>query len=76
MNDWLKLALSPMVRNRAFKVALVVGCIIGLINYGDRMIMGTISAIDIVKILLTFLVPYSVSTYSAVGALQEAARKQ
>lgn len=75
MNDWLGLAFSPPVRKRALKVALLVGCILAVINYGDRLISGTFEFRDLIKIAMTFLVPYCVSTYSAVSAMQEAARK-
>ena len=74
MNDSLKLALSRPVRMRALKVALLVGVILAFINYSDRALAGTFEARDLVKILMTFLVPYCVSTYSAVSAMQEAAR--
>ena len=76
MNEWLKLALSPPVRSRAGKVALLVGCILAAINYSDRVMVGTLEARDLLKIAMTFLVPYCVSTYSAVSAMQEAVRKQ
>ncbi len=75
MNDWLKLAWQPIVRARAIKVALLVGCILAAINYSDKVLAGTFEARDLIKIAMTFLVPYCVSTYSAVSAIQEAARK-
>ena len=75
MKDWLNLALSPPVRARAIKVALLVGCLLALINYSDKVIAGTFEMRDFVKIIMTFLVPYCVSTYSAVSVMQDAARK-
>ena len=72
MSDWLKLAFSPPVRKRAFKVALLVGVILATINYSDRVIAGTFESRDLIKIVMTFFVPYCVSTYSAVSAMQEA----
>lgn len=74
MRDWLKLAVSPPVRKRAFKVALLVGVILATINYSDRVIAGTFEARDLIKILMTFFVPYCVSTYSAVSAMHEAGK--
>ncbi|MGE3642926.1 MAG: nitrate/nitrite transporter NrtS [Beijerinckiaceae bacterium] len=74
MSEWLKLALSPNVRMRATKVALLVGVILAAINYGDRLFEGSLQPRDVVKLLMTFVVPYCVSTYSAVSAMQEAAR--
>ena len=72
MSEWFKLALSPAVKMRATKVALLVGFILAGINYGDRVWSGTFEARDLVKIAMTFLVPYCVSTYSAVSAMREA----
>jgi short subunit fatty acids transporter len=76
VNEWLAIALTPAVRNRAVKVALLVGSIIAIINYGDKVFSGALMLRDVAKILMTFLVPYCVSTYSAVSAIQEAARNR
>lgn len=75
MKDWLELALSAPVRKRAIRVALLVGLILVAINYADKAVAGTLEARDMFKIIMTFFVPYCVSTYSAVSALQEASRK-
>ena len=71
----LEIATSGPVFRRAVKNGLVVGCIIGAINYGDKIIAGTLEPRDILKIALTFLVPYSVSTYSAIMAVRDRARE-
>ncbi len=76
MNEWLAIALMPAVRNRAVKVALLVGSIIASFNYGDKVVSGALMLRDLAKILMTFLVPYCVSTYSAVSVIQEAARNR
>ncbi|MGA2108530.1 MAG: nitrate/nitrite transporter NrtS [Syntrophorhabdales bacterium] len=48
------------------KVALFVGSILGLINYGDRIFVnGNMGAFDWVKLAVTYLVPYCVATYGA-----------
>jgi hypothetical protein len=47
-------------------VAGVVGTILFLINQLDVVIAGHITALVVAKILLTYLVPFSVSTYSAL----------
>ncbi len=64
------LAFSPMVRGRAMRVALVVGLLLALINYGDKLIDMSLTSRDLLKLLLTFLVPYGVSTWSAVQAIR------
>jgi hypothetical protein len=64
------LARRPDVVVRASKVALFVGLILIAINHGDALLAGQWSAGQALKMLLTFAVPYCVSTYSSVGALQ------
>jgi hypothetical protein len=53
------------VPRRSFIVALIVGTILNLINQGDALAAGT--SPDWIKLLLTYLVPYCVSTYGAVS---------
>jgi len=52
------------------RVALVVGLLLALINYGDKLIDMSLTSRDLLKLLLTFLVPYGVSTWSAVQAIR------
>ena len=49
---------------------MVVGGILILINHGDRLVAGEVDARRVLKMLLTPLVPYGVSTLSSVGALR------
>ena len=55
---------------RAFKVALVVGTILVLINHLDAFIAGEVGTGRVLQMFLTYFVPYGVSTYSSVRALQ------
>ena len=57
--------LSDRIPLRSFYVALAVGTILNLINQGDTLFGAT--PINWVKIVLTYLVPYAVSTYGAVS---------
>lgn len=54
---------------RAIRVSLVVGPILGFINHFDILLGGDVTPVRLVKISLTFLVPFSVSAYSTVSAL-------
>lgn len=54
------------MRDRAIRVALVVGIALFLINQLDVVLSGGLTAVVAAKIALTFAVPYSVSTYSAL----------
>jgi hypothetical protein len=58
-------ALSEGVPQRSLWVALIVGTILNLINQGDALVAGR--HLDIAKLVLTFIVPYFVSTYGAVS---------
>jgi hypothetical protein len=62
----LRLALSDGTFTDALAIAAVVGSILTIINQGDAILHGNYP--PLYKVLLTYLVPYSVSTYSAVRA--------
>ena len=65
-------AASDGVPRRSCIVALIVGTILNLINQGDALIAG--AAIDWIKVLMTYAVPYLVSTYGAVSYRLHVAR--
>lgn len=67
---FFKLAFSRAVVINAIKVSLVVGSILAAINHGATIINLDLSFQTSIKILLSYLVPYCVSTYSAVRAIQ------
>ena len=73
LREVLRLALEGGVPRRSFRVALVVGTVLNLINQGDAILgQGTVVWS---KLLLTYLVPYCVATYGAVTAKQQMARQ-
>ncbi|MGI9482882.1 MAG: nitrate/nitrite transporter NrtS [Hyphomicrobiales bacterium] len=49
---------------KAFFTALVVGTILTLINHGDVLLAGEVP--PALKVILTFCVPYCVTTWGAV----------
>jgi hypothetical protein len=61
----LSYAVAGGIPKRSLMVAVVVGTVLNLINQGDAM-FGTAS-INWLKALLTYIVPYCVSTYGAVS---------
>jgi len=65
-------AVSVGVPQRSFWVALVVGTILNLINQGDTLVSGR--PLDVVKLVLTYIVPYFVATYGAVSFRLQAAQ--
>jgi len=66
--SWWSLAMHRSVVCRAVKVCGVVGTLLIVINQGDGILAG--QSVDWAKLLLTYLVPYGVSTFSAVSALR------
>lgn len=69
--SFLTLATERKVVLRAAKVAAVVGTILALINHADHLFNFDMDAATWLKVAMTYAVPYSVSTYSAVGAIRE-----
>ena len=59
---------------RALGFAIVVGSVLIAINHGDALLSGEIGARRLVKMGLTVLVPYCVSTLSSVAAMLESER--
>ncbi len=73
MREWVELATSRPVVRRALAYAVIVGAVLIAINHGDAILRGEISQARVLKMALTILVPYTVSTLSSVQALRGAA---
>lgn len=71
-SSWLEIARRSEIVRRSLRIAAVVGTVLVAINYTDRLLDGTVSTFDWVKMGVTYLVPYCVSTYSAVEAVRGA----
>ena len=74
MSDWFRLALSWGVVRRALIIAGIVGPVLVAINQGDRIFLEGGDGFSWLKAVLTFLVPYLVSTVSSVSALRNPAK--
>lgn len=66
---YIQLAKRPAIVKRSFIIAAIVGTILNLINQGDMI--DDMSNFDWWKCLMTYMVPYCVSTYGAVSALMD-----
>ena len=64
---YCKIAISRSIVLRAIKVSLVVGTTLNLINQGDILVNLDIQNLSLLKFFLTYLVPYSVTTYTATA---------
>ncbi len=50
----------------ALGVSFIVGIILNVVNQGDVLFRLEFEKLSILKLILTFIVPYLVSTYSSV----------
>jgi hypothetical protein len=74
MKAWVSMAIEWTVVRRALKTSLIVGTLLVLINQGDLVWAGNWAAVSIPKLLLTYCVPYAVSTNASVGGRLDAER--
>ncbi|MFN8681340.1 nitrate/nitrite transporter NrtS [Paracoccus sp. P2] len=65
------LAFRQSVVVRAAVIAAIVGPVLAIINHGDTLLAGELHLSEAVKIIVTFLVPYTVSTVSSVFSIRE-----
>ena len=66
----LRLAFEAGVVRRALAFAVVVGSVLIVINHGDAILTGDVGPGRWLKMGLTVLVPYVVSTLSSVMAMR------
>jgi len=64
---YCEIALSQNIIERAIKVSLIVGTALNLINQGEALLNFDMQNLNMVKFFLTYLVPYSVTTYTATA---------
>lgn len=74
MREFLHIATQRNVVRRAILYAVVVGMLLVLINYGDAILSGGVKPGQIIRMAITVLVPYMVSTLSSVAAVRESRR--
>jgi len=72
---WLDLATRGKVVKRSLKVASIVGTILVMINQLDVFLAGEMAMGNYIQILLTYCVPYCVSTYASVDTMLNLEKK-
>lgn len=75
MTNFFQIAFSKKVFYTGLKVSLLVGTILNLINQTNSSFHIDIENVSCVKICLTYLVPYLVSTYSGSMAIIRSPKK-
>jgi len=63
----VSIATSKQLIVKALKIALVVGIILNFINQGEKIIILAFEDINYYKFFLTFIIPFSVSMYTAIS---------
>lgn len=57
----------PSNLRRTIRIALVVGCVLTLINQGDVIARGDATGVTAVKMVLNFMVPFVVSNLGVLA---------
>ena len=73
MFEWLAIAIRRDVVRSALICTAIVGVILIAINHSDAIMHGELTKGRILRMGLTVIVPYVVSTVSSVGALRQRA---
>jgi hypothetical protein len=68
MDTWLKTASTKSIQLTGFKMALIVGTILNLINQGNVLLSGSWQDLSWGKLLLTYCVPYCVAVFAGTRA--------
>jgi hypothetical protein len=66
---YLTLAVRPSIVLRGLKFSAIVGTILVLINHGDTLFTEGLSQTQVLQILLTYAVPYAVSSLSSIQSI-------
>ena len=75
MIERLKIACEAEVVKRALYYAIIVGAILIVINHWEAILKCDFNQTRLIKMGLTVVVPYMVSTLSSVGTLYQVRHK-
>ena len=68
---FLEAATQKPIVMKSLKVSAIVGTILVLINYSNKLFPLDLVPSDWIRMAMTYCVPYCVSTYSAATTLLE-----
>ena len=68
--SWWDIALEREVIKRSLKTSLIVGSILALINHGDALLALNMPIDRMIKMALTYAVPYLVTTSASISAIR------
>lgn len=67
LNIYFTIVCDKEILLKSFKIALVVGSILNIINQGDKILALDFQNLNHIKSILTYIVPFMVSTYTALS---------
>ena len=65
-----ELIFAADVQTRAISTSLLVGSLLALINHGSNITARALNYGTVLKILLTYAVPYCVALYASVSVMK------
>ena len=68
--SWWEIASQREVVKRSLKTSLIVGSLLAMINHGDALLALNMPLDRVIKMALTYIVPYLVSTSASIGAIR------
>ena len=71
MKAWIRIAIRKDIWTRGLKVSLVVGSLLVIINHWNTLFLGKLTFREGIEIVLTYFVPYGVSTYASVASIRK-----
>lgn len=71
-HSYIELAFGGGTPRKAAVTALIVGTVLVGINHGDAIIQG--ESVSLIKVILTYCVPFLVTTWGAVTGKMSAAK--
>jgi hypothetical protein len=74
VTEWFRLACSLRIVRQALGYAIGVGSLLIIINHGDAILRSDLPIARLLRMVLTLIVPYFVSTASSVSAIRERER--
>ena len=66
---WFAIAFQAEIVRRSLRISLIVGSLLTLINNADVIWSNGLDLVLGLKVLLTYCVPYAVSTYASVSTV-------
>ena len=67
--SWLEIACQRPVLIRGIRLAAIVSPLLIAVHHWDTLLYGQVTAVIVIKMILTPLIPFCVSVYSSVSTI-------